>query len=63
MPSEILDSEHPCWSVWQVSESRLDCDVPALYGSRFASSLAGRPSSAFVADGSEVTVYTGARVE
>ena len=54
--------EHPRWSVWQVGESRLDCDVPALYGSRFAGCLAGRPSSAFVADGSEVTVYQGARL-
>lgn len=55
--------EHPSWSVWQAGESRLECDVSALYGSRFAGPLAGRPRSAFVADGSQVTVYQGARLQ
>ena len=37
----------------------LDCDVAALYGPRFAGPLAGEPSSAFLADGSEVVVLPG----
>lgn len=51
--------EHPRWSVWRVAESELDCDVAALYGAGFAEQLAGRPRSAFVADGSEVAVHRG----
>jgi hypothetical protein len=53
--------EHPPWQVWQVAQPELDCDVEALYGAGFAQALAGLPSSAFLADGSEVTVYKGRR--
>ena len=51
--------EHPRWRVWQAAESWLDCDVAALYGPQFAASLRAAPSSAFLADGSEVTVRKG----
>lgn len=54
--------EHPRWRVWKLPRPALDCDVAALYGPRFAGPLAGEPSSAFLADGSEVTVYKGRRV-
>ncbi|HSG38183.1 MAG TPA: DUF2071 domain-containing protein [Thermoanaerobaculia bacterium] len=54
--------EHPRWRVWQLERPVLDCDVAALYGQRFVATLAGEPSSAFLADGSEVTVYKGCRV-
>jgi uncharacterized protein YqjF (DUF2071 family) len=54
--------EHPSWRVWKLSRPVLDCDVAALYGPRFAGPLAAEPSSAFLADGSEVTVYKGRRV-
>ena len=54
--------EHPPWQVWQVAQPALDCDVEALYGPGFARPLAGPPSSAFLAEGSEVTVYKGRRV-
>jgi hypothetical protein len=40
----------------------LDCDVAGLYGEPFAGPLAGAPSSAFLADGSEVAVYPGRRL-
>lgn len=53
---------HPRWRVQEVSEARLDCDVAALYGSRFCASLSGRPASAFLAEGSAVTVYRGIRL-
>jgi uncharacterized protein YqjF (DUF2071 family) len=48
--------EHPQWRVWRATETRLDCDVPAVYGAQYQSYLSGTPSSAFVADGSAVTV-------
>ena len=54
--------EHPRWRVWQLERPVLDCDVAALYGQRFVETLAGEPSSAFLADGSEVTVDKGSRV-
>ncbi len=55
--------EHPRWRVWRASQAELDCDVAALYGPEFAPYLAGPPSSAFLADGSAVTVYRGRPLE
>lgn len=52
--------DHPRWRVWPLLRPVLDCDVAALYGSRFAEPLSGEPSSAFLADGSEVAVFPGA---
>ena len=53
---------HPQWRVWRAATAELDCDVEALYGKEFVSALAGTPTSAFLAEGSEVAVYTGQRV-
>jgi uncharacterized protein len=54
--------EHPCWRVYDTSEAKLDCDVVGLYGAPFSDSLNCKPSSAFLAEGSAVTVYKGTRV-
>ena len=54
--------DHPRWSVWDATEARLDGDLSAVYGDEFAGALAGRPRSAFVADGSPVTVYAPTRI-
>jgi len=54
--------EHPRWRAWPTSASTLDADVPALYGEPFAASLAGKPRSAFVAEGSPVLVRRGVRL-
>jgi hypothetical protein len=54
--------EHPPWRVWPAESAKLDCDVGAVYGERFADYVSGTPASAFVADGSRVTVYKGGRV-
>ena len=51
--------EHPRWRVSEVTAARLDCDVAGLYGGRFVEFLQS-PASAFLADGSEVTVSKGA---
>lgn len=51
--------EHPRWRVYETAESKLDCDVAGLYGAQFCASLNGKPSSAFLADGSAVTVRRG----
>lgn len=51
--------EHPPWRVWSVERSEFQCDVSSLYGAEFVDFLAPKPSSAFLAEGSSVTVYMG----
>ncbi len=51
--------EHPRWRVFEARAARLDCDVAGLYGDQFVEFLR-TPASAFLADGSEVTVFKGA---
>jgi uncharacterized protein YqjF (DUF2071 family) len=54
--------EHPRWNVWNASDARLVGDVATVYGDAFARALAGPPRSAFVADGSPVTVFAPTRI-
>lgn len=51
--------EHPRWRVRRASSVELDCDIAALYGSGFVECLSARPASAFLAEGSKVTVFRG----
>jgi uncharacterized protein YqjF (DUF2071 family) len=51
--------EHPRWRVCTATGTQLDCDVAALYGSQFVQFLKAPPASAFLADGSKVTVFRG----
>lgn len=53
---------HPRWRVWRSLESSLECDVSEVYGEEFAETLAAEPSSAFLAEGSEITVYAPRRL-
>jgi uncharacterized protein YqjF (DUF2071 family) len=53
---------HPRWSVWTATDVRLAGDFSRVYGDAFARVLAGRPRSAFVADGSAVTVFAPSRI-
>lgn len=54
--------EHPVWGVTAASEFVLDADIKALYGQEFVEALSARPASVFLADGSDVIVYRGARL-
>jgi len=54
--------EHPRWRVWKATEARLECAVASFYGEQYQEALSGPISSAFVADGSEVSVYQGERI-
>ncbi len=54
--------EHPAWRVWQTDRAHLDCDAGALHGAQFIEPLCAKPHSAFVAEGSPVSVRRGARV-
>ena len=54
--------EHPRWQVRTAAEARLECDAERLYGQPLGQFLRARPSSAFLADGSAVTVYRGTKL-
>ncbi len=56
--------EHPRWRVWRASpdNAALHCDVERVYGSEFAASLDGAPTSSFLAEGSPVVVRKGRRI-
>ena len=54
--------ENPRWRVAAVTETELGCDAGALYGPAFAGVLQDAPVSAFLAEGSAVTVFKGTRV-
>ena len=53
---------HPRWNVWTATDVRLDGDLAPVYGDPFARLLGGPPRSAFVADGSPVTVFAPGRI-
>lgn len=55
--------EHPRWSIWNATHSQLRCDARELYGSEFEPVLASNPSSAFLADGSAVSVHRGVSLD
>jgi uncharacterized protein YqjF (DUF2071 family) len=48
--------EHPRWKIWNAVEFELRADVAALYGEPFAETLDRPPRSAFIADGSPITI-------
>jgi len=54
--------EHPCWRVWNTETAELHCDVASLYGGQFYNAFNQPPSSAFLAEGSEVKVCKGVRL-
>jgi uncharacterized protein YqjF (DUF2071 family) len=55
--------EHPRWRVWRAARATLDCDVARCYGEQFSTALEAEPTSAFLADGSAITVYRGERLD
>ncbi len=54
--------EHPRWRVSPALDYRLDCDVRSLYGERFVPFLNVPASSAFLVEGSPVSVRRGRRL-
>jgi uncharacterized protein len=50
---------HLPWNVWPASAAAFEGDAASLYGSELASVLRCVPDSAFVAEGSSVTVFKG----
>jgi hypothetical protein len=54
--------EHPRWRVWETQTAEFNCDAAELYGENFCELFGQSPSSAFLADGSEVKVHKGIRL-
>jgi hypothetical protein len=53
---------HPSWKVWQVRQSAFEGDVKTFCGKEITDVLRGKPASAFLAEGSTVTVMRGRRL-
>jgi hypothetical protein len=53
---------HPSWRVWQVRGSAFEGDAKELYGKEIAAVLRSKPQSAFLAEGSAVSVMWGRRL-
>lgn len=54
--------EHPPWRVWSAREARLEGNLTDVYGPALAEALRGAPQSAFLADGSAITVGMPRRI-
>jgi uncharacterized protein len=54
--------EHPSWRVWQTARATVTGHTEELYGLEFAKLLEGAPDSAFLAEGSAVTVSRPSRI-
>ncbi len=55
--------EHPKWELFSVKNEVIDVDFGATYGGQFAFLNGQKPFSVLLANGSEVTVYKGVRIE
>lgn len=51
--------DHPPWKISPARQVEMQCDAAILYGQPLARYLEAAPLSAFLADGSAVTVYRG----
>ncbi|MGA8151535.1 MAG: DUF2071 domain-containing protein [Terriglobales bacterium] len=54
--------QHPPWKVWAVTDARFEGDMQELYGKELDAVLQGPPASAFLAEGSAVSVHRGRRL-
>jgi uncharacterized protein YqjF (DUF2071 family) len=53
---------HPRWNIYPVLSSKIDVDLGSLYGPAFAHLDAQSPASILLAEGSTVSVHSGARL-
>jgi uncharacterized protein YqjF (DUF2071 family) len=55
--------EHPSWRVWNGIHAQCEGDLTGLYGQELGLLLQAEPNSAFLAEGSEVAVHRGRRLQ
>lgn len=60
--TSTYEVRHPSWQTYAVREARVDADFGRLYGPAFAGIDAQRPASVLLAEGSAVSVLSGARL-
>lgn len=53
---------HERWNVWQAQSATLEGDLSSVYPAQFLPVLKRAPDSAFLADGSAVTVHAPVRL-
>jgi uncharacterized protein len=53
---------HPRWNLWDTSAAALDADLVPLYGDRFTEVLTRPPDSAYLVDGSAISVSLPERI-
>ena len=49
---------HPRWEIFQISDYVIDCDFKGIYGNEFSFLNRTKPSSVFMAKGSEVRIHS-----
>jgi len=49
--------EHLRWKIWNATGFEFNADLATLYGEQFTETLNQPPRSAFIADGSPITIY------
>src|SRR5260221_7225992 len=54
---------HPSWRVWNGRDAKLEGDLTKFYGRDHGAALRSLPTSAFLAEGSEVAVHRGRRLQ
>jgi uncharacterized protein YqjF (DUF2071 family) len=54
--------EHPKWNLHNITNYEINCDFGKLYGDRFSFLNDSKPSSIFLAEGSEVIVRKGKNI-
>lgn len=54
--------EHEPWRYWNASNITVSKEISSFYGDRFTTCLKRKPHSVFVAEGSEVKIYSGQKV-
>ena len=55
--------EHLRWRIWRANAARLECDASVLYPSDFCDTLSREPVSAFLVEGSAVSVSRGMKID
>ncbi len=54
--------EHPKWELFDVSYAKIDVDFGLVYGEKFAFLKNEKPHSILLAEGSEISVYKGEKI-
>jgi hypothetical protein len=54
--------QHPPWSVWNAKQASFSGNATGLYGTEIAQILKREPDSAFLAEGSPVTVFKSTKI-